>query len=303
MALADYGLGDARVSLLKETFNTVFRVDARDGQPYTLRVGARERIHPPETERIETAWLHALAHDTDIGAPQPIANRAAEYVTTASDDGVPEPRTCVLFEWAGGRRLTEIMNDELATRAGTLLARLHAHAASFDGGRWQPVLQGDRVLTFAIDDRIPRADPEHGTLYADALARATAAVESLWHAPPHVPHLLHGDFHPNNILVARGRITPLDFQDVLWGFEIQDVAITAFSLERFTDPAGLLAALRAGYEQERPWPVRDDTLLGDLVAARHLDVLNLGFNLRRAKYDAFVARHTAWLRDWMRGAG
>jgi hypothetical protein len=41
-----------------------------------LRVGARERIHTPETEAVETAWLRAFHDETDIDIALPIANQS-----------------------------------------------------------------------------------------------------------------------------------------------------------------------------------------------------------------------------------
>jgi Ser/Thr protein kinase RdoA (MazF antagonist) len=302
-ALEQYGLGDARVSLLKQTFNTLFRVVDDQGRKTALRVGAAERIHPPETEAVETAWLTALRRDTDIAVPLPMVNDSGAFVTVAAAPGVPETRTCVLFEWARGRRLGEAMSLDNARAAGTLLARLHEHGAHFDGGRPQPILVGDVWSGFDIDDRVPRNDPVYGTLFAEAIERAQGAIDGLWARPPHPPHVLHGDFHTNNIFVWRGRITPLDFQDLLWGFEIQDVAISIMGLEPFGDAAdGFAAAMRAGYEAVRAWPADDPATLSALIAARHLSVLNLGYNLRRPGFDAFVIRHAQWLERWMRDA-
>lgn len=75
--------------------------------------------------------------------------------------------------------------------------------------------------------------------------------------------------------------------------------MTITALERFPDASELAAAMRTGYERIRPWPAADTELLANLVAARHLSVLNLGYNLTRPNYDAFVAQHTIWLREWM----
>jgi Ser/Thr protein kinase RdoA (MazF antagonist) len=297
-ALAEYGLGGARVSLLRQTFNTLFRVVDAQGHKTALRLGARQRIHTAETEAVETAWLTALRADTDIDAPLPIANRTGAFVTTVESDGVPEPRSCVLFEWARGHRLGETLDTESAARAGALLARLHDHGARFDGGRRQPVISADTVTLFQLPDLIPRTDPEYGTLFAEACDRARLAIDALWTDPPHAPHLLHGDFHPNNILVWRGRLTPIDFQDLTWGFEVQDIAITVRSFERSADPGSLAAALRRGYERVRPWPA-DDAVVRELIGGRHLSELNLGYNLRRPGFDEFVARHADWLRAWM----
>jgi Ser/Thr protein kinase RdoA (MazF antagonist) len=183
--------------------------------------------------------------------------------------------------------------------AGTLLARLHEHGARFEGGRRQPVIVGDTVMSFHLADRIPRNDPHHGSLFADAMDRAQAAIDSLWAQPPHPPHLLHGDLHPSNVLVWRGRLTPIDFQDALWGFEIQDIAITISALESYPDAHALTRALSTGYERVRPWPADDTKLVGELVGARHLSQLNLGYNLQRPGFEEFVARKSAWLRNWM----
>jgi Ser/Thr protein kinase RdoA (MazF antagonist) len=299
VALQDYGLGDARVSLLKRTFNTLFRVVDPNGAKSALRVGARERIHTDETEAVETAWLRALRADTDIAVPLPIANRSGAYVTTVGAPGVPEPRTCVLFEWVRGRRLGEVLTVERVKNAGALLARVHEHGAAFDGGRQQPVIVGDNVPSFRLPDRIPRDDARYGALFAEAVERAQAAIDALWSHAPHRPHILHGDFHPNNVLVWRDRLVPIDFQDALWGFEIQDIAITTMILEHYPDAGALAAALRAGYEQVRPWPADDAEMVNELVGARHLSVVNLGYNLRRPGLDEFIDRHATWLRNWM----
>jgi Ser/Thr protein kinase RdoA (MazF antagonist) len=299
-ALADYGIDGARISLLKESFNTLFRVDA-GGRTFALRVGARERIHTDETEAVETAWLHALRAETDIGAPLPIANRAGGFVTEVAIDGVPETRRCVMFEWTRGRQLWAAVDTESMARAGDLLARLHEHGARFEGGRRQPVIAGDTVTVFRLPDRVPRVDEQYGTLFAEAFERARNAVDALWANPPQPPHLLHGDFHPNNILVWRGHLTPIDFQDLLWGFEVQDIAIAATTLGMRHDPDPLVAALRSGYERVRPWPA-DDALVHELTGARRLSIVNLGCNLRRPGFDAWLADHAAWLRKWMADA-
>lgn len=299
VALEHYGLGDARVSLLKRTFNTLFRVVDSDGNKFALRVGASERIHTDETEAVETAWLTAIRAETEIDAPLPIANRSGSFVTAAGAPGVPEPRTCVLFEWARGRPLGEALDLQRTEQAGALLARLHEHGAAFEGGRRQPVIVGDNVISFRLPDRIPRDDTTYGTLFAEAMERAQAVIDALWARPPHPPHILHGDFHPNNILLWRGHLTPLDFQDVLWGFEIQDIAIALMAFEHYPDAADLAAALRSGYERVRTWPADDVDIVNELVAARHLSVLNLGYNFRRPGFERFLAGHGEWLRSWM----
>jgi len=55
------------------------------------------------------------------------------------------------------------------------------------------------------------------TLFADALARAQSAVDSLWRSPPHPPRLVHGDLTPANVIASPpSGLVPIDFQDTTW---------------------------------------------------------------------------------------
>ena len=69
---------------------------------------------------------------------------------------------------------------------------------------------------------------------------------------------------PGNVMVSRGRVTLIDFQDLIWGFEIQDVEIALLGLEHFGDAGGLADAFRAGYETVRSWPEADAATIAAL---------------------------------------
>ena len=142
--------------------------------------------------------------------------------------------------------------------------------------------------------------PAYGSVLTEAVARAQEAVDALWRNPPHPPHLLHGDIQTGNVMVERGRVSLIDFQDLIWGFEIQDALIALRGLEHSDDVPALEAAFRNGYETERPWPHADAGTVAALRAARHLNILNFGLNVRGPGLDEFVARHAGPIVDWMR---
>ncbi len=56
---------------------------------------------------------------------------------------------------------------------------------------------------------------------------------------------------------------PLDFQDLLWGFTVQDTCISLADMERSGVSAAARAAFESGYRTIRPRPETDP----DLVAA------------------------------------
>ena len=152
-----------------------------------------------------------------------------------------------LFEWARGRRLGEVLDIRIdrSMRARCSLGCTNTAPPSTAVARSRSSW-AHTVTAF----RLARSHSKQSTRPTARCSRRRSTarrlpIDALWADPPHPPHLLHGDFHPNNILVWRGRLTPIDFQDALWGFEMQDIAITVTALGFRADPTALVAALPA----------------------------------------------------------
>lgn len=303
-AMRRYDLDVAHCAFVARAFNTVFRVDAAVGSSYALRVSPRLRIHADGCELAEAEWLAAIRRDTDLVVPQVIRTRDGSVVASASAAGVPDPRSCVLFEWMTGRPLRERMHADLVRKLGALTAAVHEHgAAGTDRHAPAPpagVLVANRVLYFNAAMRLGELRPEYGSVLAEAVARAQLFLDDLWRNPPHRAHLLHGDVQPGNVLVAHGGVTLIDFQDLMWGFEIQDTVIARSALATFDHADALMDAFREGYQTVRPWPDADPETVAALGAARHLNVLNFGLNVRGPGLDGFIVRHAGPVVEWMR---
>jgi len=153
-----------------------------------------------------------------------------------------------------------------------------------------------------LPDRLTFPDLGFGTVFGDALERAQTVVEHLWRHPPHEAHLLHGDLSPANVVVTRGGgLVPIDFQDLVWGFDMQDIAITVAALRRARNGQRLVEAFREGYRTQRPWPDMSPALLESLVVARLLNQMNLTLNLHDAAGLAdYLAERAERLRAWLR---
>jgi Ser/Thr protein kinase RdoA (MazF antagonist) len=166
------------------------------------------------------------------------------------------------------------------------------------------VLRADRVLYWRLPERLPEAGSRFGfgTLFTDALARAQLAVDSLWQSPPHPPHLVHGDLTPQNVIVSPlTGLVPIDFQDTVLGFEIQDLSITVAALRRWPDGDRLAGASHSGYTENRPWPDVSPALFESLIVARGLQQLNLTLNIAGTDgLDSYVASHAERVRAWLR---
>jgi Ser/Thr protein kinase RdoA (MazF antagonist) len=302
-ALRRYDIVPRRVRLAAESFNSIFRVTTALAV-YALRVGAVLQIHPEGTAAVEAAW-HRRLRQHGVLVPDVVANADGEPATLVADDRAEHgTRVCVMFGWVAGRSLATGMSGRRAAALGRLSARLQQ-----DGAGWSPpgadaVLRADRVLYWRVPDQLAAAGSRFGfgTLFTDAQARAQAVLDSLWASPPHPPHLVHWDLTPRNVIVSpRNGLVPIDFQDTVLGFEVQDLAITVSALRRWPDSGRLIDAFRTGYGEHRAWPDVSPALFGSLIAARGLQQLNLTLNLAgNNELDSYIASHARRIRAWMR---
>ena len=293
-ALRQYPLPVARLRLITNSCNGIFRVDTRAGEKWILRVTLPEGGHTRDHVVAEMDWLAALARDTDLSVPRPRPARDGALVVEASAPGVPEPRLCEVFSWVPGTDLGDHLTPANLEKLGELSARLHWHAATYQPPRALDLLRYDRVYPFPeavlLHDpaglrRLPRALRAR---CRQAEAWAQAGVERLL-AGGEPPRILHGDLHPWNVRVARGRLSPIDFEDLMWGWPVQDIATTLYYVETERRYPALRAAFTAGYRRVAPWPERYPGEVDAFIAARALDMLNfaltnhrvLGLNLPR----------------------
>jgi Ser/Thr protein kinase RdoA (MazF antagonist) len=305
-ALEQYGLSPerSRCSLAGRSFNTVFRVDGSDSRRCALRVGSALRIHTDETEVVEATWITALGNDAVVEVPEVVPAANASPVVRQGHLGVPEDRLCMMFGWIGGRTLSEAMTPGRARSLGSVAARLHEHAAAStvtaaDSKDTPPVLMANQVLHWRIPNRLVELAGTYASLFDDAVLRAQATLDDLWRHPRHQPHLLHGDLTPLNVMVRHNRLVPFDFQDLVWGFDIQDLAITLVSLRHFGNCQEITDNFRAGYQEIRPWPELEPELLTALIIARRLHQLNLTLAVRQPGFEHIIVRTAELLRGWM----
>lgn len=302
-ALRSYDVAPQRVRLAAESFNSLFRVTTASAV-YALRVGAVLQIHPEGTAAVEAAW-HRRLRLQGVCVPDVVANMDGELATLVTDGRAEhKSRVCILFEWAAGRSLRTRMTERRSAALGRLSARLQQ-----DGAAWSPpgaedVLRADRVLYWRVPDQLAAAGSRFGfaTLFVDALARAQSVVDSLWQSPPHPPHLVHGDLTPPNVIVSpQYGLVPIDFQDTVQGFRVQDLSFTVAALRRWPNSDRLTEAFRAGYSECLAWPDVSPALFDSLIAARRLQQMNLTLNMTDIDgMESYVAGHAERFRAWMR---
>jgi Ser/Thr protein kinase RdoA (MazF antagonist) len=296
-ALESYDLGVRTVRLLTNETNGVFRIDATDGQRYVLRVGRGGTIgHSSAQVRSEVEWLMALARDTDLRVRVLVPNAVGGMVTQVEVDGVPGARDCVLFRWLSGRPLDRALTRPNLVAYGTLAARLHEHAGTFRPSPEFSIVRYDRVFPF--DQPVVLFDPAlaisvseaQRAVFKAATERVQGTIEILRRREP--MRVLHGDLHRWNVLVDRAGVSAFDFEDLTWGWPVQDLAIALYYLAWEDGYPDLLAAFRTGYEGIRPWPDETGTEIDTFIAGRALVLAN---DVQLLEEPEYKVEASAWM--------
>jgi Ser/Thr protein kinase RdoA (MazF antagonist) len=292
-ALAKYDLDVKRLTCVGWKRHTTFRVETTSGEEFALRVGARPSQTDGDTAT-ELAWLDALTKDPFVSAVRPIRNRKHLLFTNVSHEGVPEQRPCALFDWIPGQPVGDAADRTDYGMMGELAAHLHDHAEQWKPGRRRLApLVWDRVFYYPdepvvlYDGRFRRVmTPERTEIIKEIEARATAELARLHQQVPLM--MLHGGLQPWKVHLHAGRLHVLDFEDVMLGAPVQDLAITLSYNRQHPEYERLLAAFVDGYRSIREWPVEYEGQLLLLMAARSVMLINYILRMGVAA-DEFVA--------------
>lgn len=302
--LAAFGVKPASLRQLTAATNIVFRVDAADGRRFVLRLTSPKSAHSLEAVRSEIAWIRAIRRETDIGVAEPFATREGEFVLPLTAPDVPGEWFGALYGWVPGRMLSERMTPDNIARHGALAARLHDH-----GERFEPP-KGFRIRTYR--DLFPYSDPafpnpepimlfdhcgpelmpaEQVSVFREARDRIQVEIDQLF--AERTPHVIHNDLHVWNVKLHRSQTFALDFEDLLWGHPVQDLATTLYYYRYRPDHETLFRAFRSGYESARTWPEDHEGQIEALIAGRGILLANFVAASQDAADRAFAPEYLA----------
>ena len=275
--LSVYGMTPTAIRQCAIHTNIIFRIDTADGQRFALRI-QRPGLHRPEETDLEMWWLqHLTAAGLPVAAGIPTTDGRL-VVNSPTTAAVPIAHRCELFTWLPGSEPDEDQPEFFAA-LGALAARLHEQARGLEvpghlpRRRWDAVMPYEEPILF--EDRFADViTPERRATLEAGIAALDAALAATYDGDEQ-PRLLHGDLHNGNVRSWRGQLSVFDFEDLIIGHPIHDIAVALYgSYYNADDYAAFLAAMHRGYESVAPWPLTDDEALIPLFAARALGMIN-----------------------------
>ncbi len=298
-ALANYELEIERIRLLGWFTNLLFRVDSVGGTSYVLRVCAPDWRTEIDL-RSEVMWLKSLAQDEEIGAPVPQPTLSNEFILEVGAAGIPGTRRCLLMSWIPGIQLGKRLSEENLYKMGVLFARLHAQSAAFSPPAGftnrkmsSPFARDEPQVLFNKDCK-----PFFNSHTRDIFGKTKKAVDRAFadlYASPDGLQVIHNDLWHDNIKLYRGRLRPLDFEDTIWGYPVQDIAMALQDLMEAVKPElfeQFQRAFRDGYISRRTWPEEHPGQIDTFRAGRMLWVANYVAHKQRAYLREHIERIT-----------
>jgi Ser/Thr protein kinase RdoA (MazF antagonist) len=277
-ALRECGVSaDAGLTLLNVSENATYAVDdPASGERTVLRIH-RHGYHDAAEIESELAWLEALREQAGVRTPRVLRTADGRRLLALDEEGAPDPRYVVHFEWLPGSEPTP--TDERLPASfellGAITARMHDHVATwqqppgftrfawdYDGsfgsvarwGRWQDgVAVGDaeREVLGRLDDTL-----------RERLARFGSG--------PSRYGLVHADLRLANLLVDGAETYVIDFDDSGWSWFLYDFGAAVSFFEHDPRIPELTDAWVRGYRSVRSLAAEDEAEIATFVLMRRL---------------------------------
>jgi len=263
--------GDVRLINLSE--NHTFRIDVPGGLIFALRLH-RPRYQSRTAIGSELAWLEAITDQTEIPVPRPIPGADGEIVQEVAPD-----RFAALFAFERGEAPSEEGDlSKLFATLGRYAATLHQHVSD-----WQQPEKFVRPIWDAagiLDSDGPWGDWRNAP-HAEGETRDTLEAlngrlrEDLRAYGTDIDRfgLIHADMRLANLLVDKGEVLLLDFDDSGYGWFLYDLAASLSFMETSPQVPTLVRAWLTGYLEVRTLRPEDIRMIDTMILLRRMALL------------------------------
>lgn len=262
-SLRHWALEGSDLSLVKYRENAVYKVTAKDGQRYALRIH-RHGYHSVAALSSELEWMSALL-ESGIAVPEVLPTADGRLLVSESTDTIFEPRHIDLFAWIDGAPLGSVEEGlgnnaeqiaELYTGLGRTAAELHNQSSNwelpegFERHAWDhDGLVGEAPFWGRFWELELLDEPQRQLLEK---ARDRISIElSNYDRSAQRYGLIHADFVPENLMTDNGNLRLIDFDDAGFGWHMFELATALYFIQEEACYPVAKQALIDGYRQKR----------------------------------------------------
>lgn len=259
-ALEAYDLEITGIRYYAEHSNILYKLQGVNNEYYIMKI-ARPGDHEIDEMTESLQWNARIYLEGVSTITCPVATRDGNYLVTVPVPGFDEERYCCLLKWIPGDNLVNRMSYSNAYKWGQLLANIH-HASQIVTPtlkiealmNWDRVFYWDEEALFS-GDYAHLLPPKRRVVFEETILRVDDSIQRLLQGREK-QMIIHADLHPDNIKVYQNNLYALDFEDVMWGFPVQDVSIALLYIRKRPNYRKLRHSFKEGYTDIMPWPER-----------------------------------------------
>jgi Ser/Thr protein kinase RdoA (MazF antagonist) len=243
----------ASVYLVSISENEIYRVEAPSGRRWALRV-QRPGYQSKSSLASEMAWLAALRRDGVVATQIPVAGVNGDWVQVARDPDGGEARNVVLFEWENGSHPRMDMDLRQCFRSlGAITAQMHVHSRT-----WRRPEGFDR---FTWDFETALGETPRWGRWRNAMGMSAGGLDLFGRAAELIGErlsfygkgsdrfgLAHCDLRLDNLLIDKGEMKVIDFDDCGFSWFMYDAAAAVSFYEHLPQVPGMIECWLEGYQ-------------------------------------------------------
>ncbi|MFT5484342.1 MAG: Ser/Thr protein kinase RdoA (MazF antagonist) [Halieaceae bacterium] len=281
-ALSEWGVEVGSAELASHSENIVFKITAKDGVRYALRVH-RPGYHTLAELESERMWTDALL-EYGMKVPKAYATTNGQYYVGVNCGGVV--RQVGLIGWLEGRSVA-VASEHLGMAeislvtveaAGAICAQFHNQATAWHppSGFCRPHLNlnglvGEQPFWGRFWDLPVLTTREKRII--DGVRLDVADRLRDYGEPARTYSMIHADMHHENLFLAEDGLMVIDFDDSAFGWHQYDLAVILFAHSGRPDYQAIRSALLAGYRTHRELSDDDLSLLPMFIMIRTLALI------------------------------
>jgi Ser/Thr protein kinase RdoA (MazF antagonist) len=276
-ATGNYALTDhLTVEMINLSENATYKIEAPNGQRWALRIH-RDGYHSKTAIASELSWLMDLRNTGVVATPKPVKGKDGEIIQMISHPLMLRPRHVVLSDWETG---VEPGIDHNLMKPfeilGEVTARMHLHTRQWKRPTWF------QRHTWDFETSLGETKPHWGR-WRDGMGVDATRAKLFGRTVDLIGKrlktygqdnerfgLIHCDLRLANLLIDKGAVKVIDFDDCGFGWYMYDAATPVSFYEHEPQVPALIEAWKTGYRRVIDLPRTDEDEIPTFIMLRRL---------------------------------
>ncbi|WLR42860.1 phosphotransferase [Bacillus carboniphilus] len=282
LAIEKYDLRIKDLSYFTEETNIFFKLTDYYDNQYLLKI-FQEESSTLEDNLVEVFFISMINKDNNVSIPNIIKGINGDYIQLIDSKFFSNTKRVILYSWLEGEDLDENENETRFMQLGEVTALMHNTTMGLTLPESMIPRVWDKVFYYKGEQPVYKNQQYQKHISMDNIELLDKFIPYLdeklamyYKEGKNNLQLIHADLNPWNIMVDKGDMHVIDFEDSMLALPIHDIANMLFYYrydDRF-EYENVKQLYFRGYERVRPLPKFNEFDLDLLMTARRVNFIN-----------------------------